>query len=56
VRLPEVAAIFYADTIAELDAVIGLHLDTFRRLRLASGGQTTPSGTTTPEGDGAGED
>jgi hypothetical protein len=53
VRLSEVAAIFYADTIAELDAAITLHLDTFRRLRLG-GGQTNG---TTPQGDGAsGED
>src|SRR6266545_8158296 len=44
VRLSEVAAIFYADTAAELDAAITLHLDTFRRLRL-EGGQTT-TGTT----------
>jgi hypothetical protein len=55
VQLTEVAASCYADTIAELDAAITLHLDTFRRLRLAGGGQATP-GTTTPEGDGAGED
>jgi len=54
VRLSKVAAIFYADTIAELDAAITLHLDTFRRLRLTGGGQADP-GTTTPEGDGAGE-
>jgi hypothetical protein len=53
VRLSEVAQTFYADTIAELDAAIGLHLDTFRRLRLAGGGQASPG--TTPEGDGAGE-
>ena len=52
VRLSEVAAIFYADTIAELDAAITLHLDTFRRLRLG-GGQASPG--TTPEGDGGGE-
>jgi hypothetical protein len=51
VRLSEVARIFYADTIAELDAAIGLHLDSFRRLRLG-GVQTTAD--TTPEGDGAG--
>jgi hypothetical protein len=51
-RLSKVAAIFYADTIAELDAAITLHLDTFRRLRLG-GGQTT-TGTTSPEGEGAG--
>ncbi len=56
VRLTEVAAIFYADTIAELDTAITLHLDTFRRLRLAGGGQATPGDTTPPEGDGAGED
>jgi hypothetical protein len=53
VRLSEVALIFYADAIAELDAAITLHLDTFRRLRLG-GGQTNG---TTPQGDGAsGED
>jgi hypothetical protein len=49
VQLSEVAQIFYADTIAELDTAIGLHLDTFRRLRLG-GGQATPG--TTSEGDG----
>src|SRR6266545_3200780 len=54
VQLTQQAAIFYADTIAELDAAITLHLDTFRRLRLTGGGQADP-GTTTPEGDGAGE-
>src|SRR6266536_1425208 len=51
VRLSEVAAILYADTIAELDAAITLHLDTFRRLQLTGDGQPDP-GTTPPEGDG----
>jgi hypothetical protein len=54
VRLSEVAQSFYADTIAELDTAIGLHLDTFRRLRPA-GGHADPGGTTAPEGDGEGE-
>jgi hypothetical protein len=31
VQLTEVAPIFYADTIRELDEAIGLHLDAFRR-------------------------
>jgi hypothetical protein len=44
VRLSEVAQISYADTIAELDAAITLHLDTFRRLRLTGGSQTTADG------------
>jgi hypothetical protein len=52
VRLSAVAQGCYADAIAELDAAIGLHLDTFRRLRLG-GGQASPG--TTPEGDGGGE-
>ncbi len=54
VRLTEVAAIFYADTIGELDTAITLHLDTFRRLQPAGGGQADPG--TTPEGEGGGED
>ncbi len=51
VRLSEVAAIFYADTIAELDEAIGLHLDTFRRLGLA-GGQPEPGAGGQDQGDG----
>jgi hypothetical protein len=55
VRLTDHAHQVYADTIGELDAAITLHLDTFRRLRLAGGDQADP-GTTAPLGDGAGED
>ncbi len=51
VRLSEVATIFYADTIAELDTAIGLHLDTFRRLGLA-GGQPDPGAGGGDQGDG----
>jgi hypothetical protein len=52
VQLSEVATIFYADTIAELDAAITLHLDTFRRLGLAGGGQPDPGAGGEDQGDG----
>jgi hypothetical protein len=55
VQLTDHARAVYADKIGELDTTITLHLDTFRRLRLAGGGLADP-GITTPEGDGAGED
>jgi len=55
VRLTDHAHQVYADTIRELDTAITLHLDTFRRLRLAGGDQDDP-GTTTPEGDGGDQD
>ncbi len=57
VRLSEVATIFYTDTIAELDAAITLHLDTFRRLGLAggrpdAGAEGQDQGDGQPDGDG----
>src|SRR6266540_3434174 len=51
VQLTDQARDGYADTIADLDAAITLHLDTFRRLGLA-GGQPDPDAGDQDQGDG----
>jgi len=51
VQLTQQTREVYADTIAELDAAITLHLDTFRRLGLAGDGQPD---TSPEDGDGQG--